>query len=67
MWQALFSPNPKPLWVWEEIMQDIAKLLPRTFTIEALSKLLMYGNYAKAKAEAQSTTGWSIRLYTSFC
>ena len=31
------------------------KYLPRTFTIEALAKLLMYGNYVKAKAEAQST------------
>ena len=29
---------------------------PRTFTIEALSKLIMYGDYAKAVAEAQSTS-----------
>ena len=52
MWQELFSPNTEAIQI---VLEGISKILPHTFTIEALSKLLMYGNYAKAKAEAQST------------
>ena len=51
MWQELFSSNNDV----KEFARGSSKILPHTLTVEALSKLLMYGNYAKAKAEAQST------------
>ena len=37
-------------------MEDLLQFLPPTFTIEALSKLLMFRDYTKAKAEAQSAS-----------
>ena len=49
-WQELFNSNT------DQPMEEILQLLPPTFTIDALSKLLMFGDYAKAKAEAQSAS-----------
>ena len=62
MWQELFSPNAG---LSSQDLSAVSMILPKSFTIEALSKLLMYGNYAKAKAEAQSTTGMVIKLGVS--
>ena len=58
MWQELFNPNGAENYQGgdaDETFTAMRKVLPRTFTIEALAKLLMYGNYVKAKAEAQPT------------
>lgn len=51
MWQELFSPDSE----LSGVLWGTSKILPSSFDVEALSKLLMYGNYAKAKAEAQVT------------
>ena len=58
MWQELFNPNSELRYSTENSTEDFTvmrKVLPHTFTIESLTKLLMYGNHVKAKAEAQST------------
>ena len=58
LWQELFNPHND----LRDIADGASKIIPRTLTIEALSKLLMYGNYAKARAEAQSTTVGDITM-----
>ena len=58
LWQELFVPYAVARsFSWSDLAGTAAILPgPHTLTIKALSKLLMYGNYAKAMAEAQSTT-----------
>ena len=78
-WQELFNPNTELADPNHDLsIGNFRKFLPPTFTIDALSKLLMFGDYAKAKAEAQGCNSidpgpepcsshiWSFERYLNF-
>ena len=50
-WQDLFNPNTRHYGII-----TISEFLANALTVDALSKLLMFGDYVRAKAEAQSTS-----------
>ena len=67
-WQELFNPNTELADPNHDLsIGNFRKFLPPTFTIDALSKLLMFGDYAKARAEAQGCNSMGDEACLNMC